>query len=193
MVRARELSSFRQVFPQITAATQGNDASLAELVRAGQEAPPDVLSVATPAGFGHDPQWVRSYLRSIRNPVVLFYEGDAWGRWSKPINRSMSGWLATSDIVFTVAREPQLSLFRKHGARDVRFVPSTYCHAAFREAEWRPPERWRRVQYDVVVVGNRLARWGRVSRMLGAVQRAKLVRKLQRDPRLRVSSAVGTL
>jgi hypothetical protein len=187
MVASGELTSFSQVLPALTEATRGHEASLAELVQVGKEAHPDVILVVTPNGFGHDPLWVRRFLGSCGNPAVLYYEADPWGASVKPINQSMAAWLSTANIVFTVAREPHLSLFRKNGARDVRFIPQTYCPVAFGEHERTTPRHQGGLSYDIVIIGNGHARWGRVSRLPGAVQRAKLVRKLQRTTGLRVA------
>ena len=89
-------------------------------------------------------------------------------------------------MVFSVAREPHFSLFRKHGARDVRYIPQTYCPVTFREAEETPPDSGR-IEYDAVAIGSNLTRWGRVSRIPGAVQRVKTMRGLQRRADLRLA------
>ncbi|MGH2499990.1 MAG: hypothetical protein ACRDF0_07885 [Candidatus Limnocylindria bacterium] len=117
----------------------------------------------------------------------MYYEIDPWGGRAKRINRSMEAWLAAADIIFTTAREPHISLFRKKGGRDIRFIPPTYCQITFTEAERTPPQDGVALAYDVVMVGSGLAHWGRVSQLPGAVQRATLVRRLQREPNLRVA------
>lgn len=190
MVRSGELASFRFVRPVATAATHGEEASRAELLREAETTRPDVVLVVTPKAFGHEQAWIKRLLRSCGEPVVLYLEHDPWHRWAKPITRSMRGWLEAADVVFTVARQPHIALFRRAGAQDVRFVPHTYCHVAFGGAEAADPLS---VIYDAVFIGSRFAHWGRVSRLPGAVQRAKMVRTLQRCHDLRVAVYGGGL
>lgn len=187
MVNVGELKSFQYLTPMATARREGHEASLAELMRAGEAGRPDVILVATPYGFNHEPTWVRTFLRRCGDPVVLCWEGDPWHKWAKPINSSMKGWLVASDIVFTHAREPHLSLFRRAGARDIRFTPPTYCHLMFGDAEQTDPLHGVDPFYDVVVIGSRLSHWGGISRIPGAASRAKMVRGFQRLPDLRVA------
>jgi hypothetical protein len=187
MVGAGELQAFHQVFPRITAAERGHAESLEELLRAGEEFRPSVVLVATPNGFAHEPAWVQRLLDAAGGPTVLYFEGDPWDGRAKKINGSMAAWFSVADVVFSVAREPHISLFRKHGARDIRYIPQTYCSVTFREAEETPPGRSADLEYDAVMIGSGLARWGRVSRLPGAVQRAKLVRGMQRRPGLRLA------
>jgi hypothetical protein len=106
--------------------------------------------------------------------------------WAKQINDSMKGWLAAADIVFTHAREPHVSLFTRAGARDVRYRPETYCHVNFSYAEETDPLTVEPIR-DVTVIGNRLGRWGGLSRIPGTASRARLVRRLQRDGDLRLA------
>ena len=174
-------ASVRFVTPTATAFTQGHDASLAELMKAGQEDRRDVILVASPSTFSHDRGWVDRFLRCAGNPVVLYYEGDSWHRWAKPINASMGAWLTAADTVFAVAREPRTAFLRRRGAKQVRFIPDTYCHVIFANAETTDPLDNAAVCVDALVIGGGRARWGHVSRVPGAVQRARLVRRLQRQ------------
>jgi hypothetical protein len=190
MVGAGELEAFEQVFPHITAADRGHVEALDELLRAAERLRPSVVLVATPNGFGHEPGWVRRFLATCGDPTVLYYEGDPWGGfggWGKPTDRNMASWFSAADVVFSVAREPHFSLFRRKGARDVRYIPQTYCSVTFRQAELTPPDLERVPEYDVVAIGSNLTRWGRVSRIPGAVQRVKTVRGLQRRADLRLA------
>ena len=141
MVRSGELEAFKQVFPKITTAERGQADSLDELFRAAGWLRPNIVLVATPNGFGHEPSWVRRFLKSSGDPAVLHYEADPWGGLGKRVNQSMAAWLSAADVVFSVAREPHLSLFARHGANDIRFIPHTYCPVTFRNAEEMPPDQ----------------------------------------------------
>jgi hypothetical protein len=187
MVAAGEIGSFRAVAPVPIAAEHGRSAALSELVEVARAEQPNVVLVLSPTRLEHDAVWVQQFLRSIRDPAVLYWEGDAWHRLAKPVNRSVRAWLAAADVVFTVARRPQDDLFRRLGARDVRFIPHTYCHVQFREGEEQDPRDEVGIVYDVVVIGSGLAHFGLVSRMPGARDRARLVRRLQRQKDLRVA------
>jgi hypothetical protein len=187
LIGSGHLAAFDRVYPRVTAATRGHDAANAELAQVGEELRPDVVLIITPGALRHDSAWVGRFLESCGNPTVLYYENDPWGGWAKRVNQTMAAWFAAADVVFTTAREPHRSLFRRHGARDVRFSPQTYCQVTLADAEATQPEPGERPAYDAVMIGNRLARWGRVSRMPGAVARARLVRGLQRRPDLRLA------
>jgi hypothetical protein len=190
MVAGGELEAFEQVFPKITTKARGHGESLDELVTAAERFQPTTVLVATPNGFGHEPAWVGRFLATAGDPAVIYFEGDPWGGlggWGKPIDRDMASWFSAADVVFSVAREPHFSLFRKKGARDVRYIPQTYCSVTLREAERTPPDVEREPEYDVVAIGSNLTRWGRVSRIPGGVKRVKTMRGLQRRPGLRLA------
>lgn len=187
LVRLGKLTSFHSVTPVATARARGHEASLNELMRAGEESRPDVVLVTTPHAFHHELPWVRGLLERCGDPRVLYWEGDPWHRWAKPMNRSMRAWLTASDIVFTHAREPHFSMFRRAGAADIRFRPETYCHVQFRDAERTDPLADTPPLYHVAVIGSRLAHWGGLSRIPGAASRLRLVRSLQRLPEMRLA------
>ena len=187
MVDSGELASFAYITPSVTIAIGGHQASLTELRELGATHRPDVILVVTPHRFLHEPGWVKSFLRACGSPHVVYYEADPWGGVSKPVKPPMSAWLAVADVVFSVAREPHLSIFKARGAGDIRFIPHTYCHVAFSEGEEPPSTDNRALSYDAVLIGSRLARWGRVSRLPGAVDRARLVRRLQRQHDFRLA------
>jgi hypothetical protein len=188
MQRLGEVESFDVASPAHTARTRGHKAALLDLVQQAERVKPDVLVVTTPGGHGHDSAWVRALVRAIGNPTILYFEGDAWGRWTKPVNASMRAWLAAADVVFTVAEGKQRSLMEGAGARDVRYIPQTYCHVLLQQAEDPSAVSAAQVRYDAVVIGHCTARFrGRMARMPGAIGRAKLVRLLQKDPNLRLA------
>lgn len=178
---AEEIESFAAVAPAHTIARFGQDAAREELAAAARLHRPNVVLVTAPRDHEQDLEWVRSFVDTAGRPLLVFWEGDAFGRFTKPPSAGMHAWLAASDVVFSVAGEPQMKLFRRAGARDVRLIPNTYCHLTLREAEDVEPESDRPIDHDAVLIGSGLARWGRVSRMPGAVARADLVRRLQRS------------
>jgi hypothetical protein len=188
MLREGEIEMFEVAAPALTAARRGREASVAELLERGKDSQPNVILVQSPNGLGHDPMFVKRLLDSLDNPVVLYWEGDPWHRWRKPIDTSMGSWLAAADVVFTTARRPQQELLKRGGARDVRFIANSYSCAHFREAEDTDPLDSVETSFDVVLIGGCYAHAGLVSRRLpGAGARASLVRRLQRSRDLRLA------
>jgi hypothetical protein len=186
MVRDGELAAFRYVTPRVTAARDGHEAACDELLRVGAETQPDVILIVSPNGFGHDPAWVARLLETCGRPAVVYYEADPWDGWAKRIDGTMEAWFGKADVVFAVAREPHVSLFKKAGADEVRFIPQTYDQEIFDCDEPIPPQD-EPLPYDAVVIASNFARWGWISRLPGAAQRARLVRKLQRQRELRLA------
>jgi hypothetical protein len=90
----------------------------------------------------------------------------------------MVSWLRAADQVFTTALGEQYDTLRTAGARHVRFVPNTYCHVQFADAEgtWVAPTDDRRV----VMVGSRSGRVPGIGRVPGARQRWQTVRLASR-------------
>jgi hypothetical protein len=187
MVSRGEIDSFDVVVPLMTALKSNEETARRELFEVARACRPNVVMVLSPSRLPLDSAWVTEFLATSGNPLVVYWEGDAWHRWRKPVNSLMRSWLAASDVVFSVAGRPQTSLFRRYGARDVRFAPSTYCHVKFAAGEQLGPSDDHAPKYDAVIVGNRWAHLGLVSRLDGASARARLVRRLERDGRLRLA------
>ena len=177
--RDREIDYFASAAPKIIAQSKGAGGALRELLDLIRTQHPSVIVQITPSGFPFTEEWFRAVASEPEPPVLLFWEGDAWSRWRKPIQPEMRLWWTAADLIFTVALGNQKKLIEKHGGRDVRFVPSTYDHVRFaREERTEPPTKGHYT--EVAIIGNR---WGNrfVSRLPGAQQRIKLVRTLQKD------------
>jgi hypothetical protein len=175
-----EIESFTAIAPAAIETSSTKENAAAALRATAREAHPNVVLVLSPKALSLDSQWVRDWISSLGHPAVLYWEGDPWHRWAKPPTASMRGWLERADVVFAVAREPQARLLERAGAGHVRFIPHTYCHVQFADAE-RADLRAGQIRYDAVLVGSRLARFGLVSRVPGATGRASLVRRLKRS------------
>jgi hypothetical protein len=187
MLRRGEIEMFDAIAPVITADSRSNVEALAELAEREKELRPNVVLVLSPSGVEHDPLFVKWLLDSMGHPVVIYWEGDAWQRWRKPINASMRAWLGVADVVFTTARHPQSDLLKRGGARDVRFIPNTYCHVQSRKAEETDPRHYDEPRFDVTLIGGRYAHAGLFCRLPGGAARASLVRRLQRRRDLRIA------
>ena len=115
---------------------------------------------------------------AIAGRPVLYWEGDPWGR-GKSITPAMAAWLGLSTIVFSVGGDPQASLLRANGARDVRLIVHTYDHVLFAESE-RHFTFEQAIPGRVGVIGSNLMRAPLISGLPGSWQRFRLVTQLRR-------------
>ena len=175
LLRTGDIDEYRAVAPRALAAAGGDWLSVA--CEAAAETRANVLLVLSPGGLPITPEQIGRLTRAT-SPIVLYWEGDPWGR-RKPITEPMRHWAAASDVVFSVAGEPQLSAFHRAGASSTRLVLHTYCHVQFEDAERQPPVS-NRPETDLVMVGSSVVRFGRLGLTPGAPSRAALVRRLQR-------------
>lgn len=166
--------------PKVLADSRGVEGALREILEMIRARRTNVIVQITPQGFSFTEAWFRAVADVTPRPILLFWEGDAWHRWSKPVPRETRLWWSRADVVFTVALGEQRRLIERVGARDVRFVPSTYDHIRYREEEDAEPST-RGDYFEVAVIGNW---WGNryfPSRLPGASQRFRLIRTLQKD------------
>jgi hypothetical protein len=160
---------------------------------------PTIVLVLSPKAGAWTTADVVRVLAPVPSAAVAYWEGDPWGRRHRPM-ASMVPWLRATDQVFSVALGEQYDVLRAAGARRVRFVPHTYCHVQFADAErtWARPEDGRLV----VMVASRAGRVPGFSSVPGSRARWTLVRLASRrfGPDFRVygrgwhgSSAAGFL
>jgi hypothetical protein len=176
---ARVIEAFARASPLAMARTRDAGSVMGELVALIEAMRPNVIVQDSPHGFAFTRDWFHTVRRTVPDIALLLWEGDAWGRWSKPPPPETRLWWREADVVFAVAVGRQKTLIERAGSRDVRFVPNTYDHVRHREEEANEPP----VHGDyseVAVIGNW---WGNrffISRLPGARQRLRLVRTLQR-------------
>jgi hypothetical protein len=169
--------------PWMIAKSKGKLGALREILEIIRATRINVIVLTTPSGFPFTEDWFRAVAAVPSGPILLYWEGDAWGSWRKPIPSEMRLCWNAADVVFTVAVGKQQELIQRLGARDVRFVPNTYDHILYGEEEANEPATSGDYS-DVAVIGNW---WGNryvISRMPGARQRFRLVRGLQKDRRI---------
>ncbi|MEU4133869.1 hypothetical protein [Streptomyces wuyuanensis] len=162
----------------------------AELIRGGRHAAlaaledgilqyrPDVIFVQSPHGFPFSYEDVTRLLRLAGSPLVVYQEGDAWGR-NKRLPLSSRSWLRVADAVFSVAGGAQLAMLRSIARKQVRYVPHTLPLDCFPEQDCSAPPG-ERAAFDVVTIGNSVVRARIVPRLPGAGDRARVVRGLGR-------------
>ena len=174
------IEAFTWAAPKILAKSKGHDGALREILAIIRAKRSNVVVQISTQGFPYEADWFRAVAEMPDQPILLYWEGDAWSRFRKPVPSETRLWWKAADIVFTVAFGQQQRLIESLGGRDVRFAPFTYDHVHYRREEANEPPT-RGDNSEVVVIGNW---WGNrrfVSRLPGARQRYGLVRGLQRD------------
>lgn len=174
------IESFSWAAPKIIARTKGEAGALRDVLGMIRARQPNVVIQSSPHGFPFTREWLQAVIEVARRPILLVWEGDAFGRWRKPVPQETRAWWSVADVVFTAAIGGQRKLIERNGTADVRFVPNTYDHVRYSLEEANEPPI--RGDYaEVVVIGNR---WGRrfVARLPGSRERVRLVRELQKDP-----------
>jgi hypothetical protein len=181
LARDGEIETFTSAAPIAIASSRSEDGALRDLLEIIRTERPNVIVQDTPRGFPYTEDWFRAVASGPSRPILLYWEGDAWGRWTKPVRPEMRLWWRAADVVFTVAIGAQKKLIERLGGRDVRFVPNTYDHILYRDEEATEPST-RDDCSEVAVIGNWLGHRYLPSRLPGARQRFQLVRGLQDDP-----------
>jgi hypothetical protein len=153
--------------------------AVSRVVELARRLEPTVILVLSPKAGQWSTGDVARLLRTAASASVSYWEGDPWGRRNRP-NSPMRPWLRAADQVFTTALGEQYDTLRAAGARRVRFVPNTYCHVRFADAErsWEAPVP--EVERRVVMVASRAGRISGISTVPGARQRWHLVRMASR-------------
>ena len=181
LLRDGSVQDFAWAAPNMIAKTKGVQGALHEVLELVRGRRPNVIVQMTTHDFPVTTEWFEAVAASTSPPAVLLaWEGDAWGRWGKPLNRTTKLWWQRADVVFSVAVGTQKRLIERHGGRDVRFAVNTYDHIRHKTEEATEPDTSGDYS-DVVVIANW---WGNrfYSRLPGARQRARLVRLIQENP-----------
>jgi hypothetical protein len=109
-------------------------------------------------------------------PVLGYHEGDAWGRWYKPITSSMQLVTRHADVVFLSGLGSLSREFRRAGARRIMWSPSAGDTDRF-ELDV-PADVTHNREFDIVMIGNRATSRIPMHRMPGAATRERLVSRL---------------
>ena len=108
-------------------------------------------------------------------PLLAYHEGDAYGRFVKPITTSMRILCREADVVFLSALGPMARIVRQAGARDVRYSASFFDPDIY----GRPPDpALVGCDFDAVLIGNLVRRIPYLRELPGATDRFRLARKL---------------
>lgn len=109
-------------------------------------------------------------LREVGARAMGYWDGDWYHRFKAPFPGRVSRYLRALDVAFVCGDGGVVRTIQGSGLDDVRFVPLTtderFPRQAFRES----------YDYDLVMVGNRIASRVPFKRMPGAMLRERLVR-----------------
>jgi hypothetical protein len=180
------IEAFSWAAPKIMAKSSGESGAMREILEIVRAKRLNVIVQDCAHGFPFTGDWLQAVAASPSRPILLYWEGDPWGRWSKPVPPETRLWWKAADVVFTVAVGKQRRLIERLGGRDVRFIPNTYDHIIYAAEEANEPPSHDDYS-EVAVVGNF---WGNryfISRLPGARQRLRLVRGLQNDAAIPVA------
>jgi hypothetical protein len=154
----------------------GADEAMRRLVQMAADFQPDVVFWQHISRFPLRSMTLKS-LQALRSgPLIVYHEGDIFGRLSKRPTSSMHILAAHSDVVFVVGLGENADLFRRMGARCVMYAPHSVDEVRFGKP-WNARETNRS---GVVMIGNRLTSRIRPLRFPGAIAREKLAVRLHR-------------
>ena len=117
------------------AKSKGTTERFARFSRSSAQSAPTSSCRYRRKGFPYEADWFRAVAEMPDQPILLYWEGDAWSRFRKPVPSETRLWWKAADIVFTVAFGEQQRLIEGLGGRDVRFAPFTYDHVHYRREE----------------------------------------------------------
>jgi hypothetical protein len=87
---------------------------------------PDIVYWHHVAEFPVDQKFIERLRDVAGNPLLVYHEGDAWGRFKKRVNSQLRIMLTNADLVFCVGLGGLAEIFRKAGAKDLRHLPHVY-------------------------------------------------------------------
>ena len=120
--------SFRGVGPQ------SRTFYFSDVLRAIADSTASHVMIWSPGNFPEKASEFEQLLEVLGTRHLIVWEGDAWGR-GKPIRECMRLWLKRADTIFTVAGDPQTTLLRQAGAKNIYRTYHTYCHVTFSKYE----------------------------------------------------------
>jgi hypothetical protein len=111
-----------------------------------------------------------------QRPTMVYWEGDSYHPFYKPIPRQMLSIMRRCSQVFMPCGGPIVRSLRRAGVQTVRYAPSCASGTRF-PAVW---DADREKAHDIVMIGNRVTRRLPLKRMPGARSRQQLVEALER-------------
>src|SRR5262249_34266557 len=91
------IESFAWAAPKMIAKSKGESGALREILELVRGKRPNVIVQNSIHGFPVTEDWLRAVTASPSSPILLYWEGDPWGRWSKPPPPETRLWWKTAD------------------------------------------------------------------------------------------------
>lgn len=158
----------------VEAQEKGVPQALAELEALVAGMQPDLLIWQHVGAFPITRHQLASLRRAAPRMHLLCHEGDVYGRWAKRLPKPTRELMAAADTVALVGRGSYADLARSVGAKRVIYSPHSVDTKRF-GLSWKATQER---EFDVLMIGNRIASrlpWGR---MPGAAERVAMVRAL---------------
>jgi hypothetical protein len=152
----------------------------AEILAHARAHRPDVILFAKLGQFELDAAFLQELRAAAGRPLLVYYDGDVYGRVFKRLTAPTRLMCREADLVFLCGLGDHAKLFEQHGAKRILYLPHNASSVQF-GAPWTPTARR---EFDVVLIGNRIRgrhpiqerfRW---ARMPGVHEREMLVRRL---------------
>ncbi len=154
--------------------------ALDEILALCESAAPDAVLFTKISHFPVDDRWLGALRRTPGKPLLVYYDGDVYGRVFKRLTAETRAMCRNADLVLLCGLGAHARLFARAGARRIDYLPHNASLVQF-GAAWTPTATR---AHDVVMIGNRIR--GRVTlqeripwaRMPGVFAREQLVRRL---------------
>jgi hypothetical protein len=154
--------------------------ALDEILALCEDAAPDAVLFTKIGDFPVDDRWLRAVRRTPGRPLLIYYDGDVYGRLFKRPTAETRAMCRHADLVLLCGLGANARRFEAAGAQRIGYLAHNVSLAQF-DTAWTPTASRR---HDVIVIANRIR--GRVAlqqripwaRMPGVFQREQLVRRL---------------
>lgn len=148
--------------------------SLAGLLQLAAQFRPDVVVWQHVGHFPLDAAFLQRLREVIGQAVLVYHEGDVYGRWLKPLPSPVRALAAQSDVISLVGLGELAELFRRHGARRIVWSPHSFDSQRC-DQPWAPTS-WR--ELDALMIGNRITSRLPLRDLPGARERFRLAELL---------------
>lgn len=155
---------------------RGMAESLSGLLRVAEAFRPDVVLWQHVGRYPVDAAYMQQLRASIGTAVLVYHEGDVYGRRLKPLPAPVRVLAAHADVVSLVGLGELSDLFRAQGARRVIWSPHSFDSQRFNRPWAATPTR----QRDAMMIGNRITSRLPWRELPGARERFQIAELLHR-------------
>lgn len=171
-----ELSAYEAIPFLHEAARHGAATCLERVLERAGALQPDLILWQHVGRFPVDAAWLRRLREHAPQALLVYHEGDVYGRRVKPLPPAVQAFAAAADVVSLVGMGELAALFRAHGARRIVWSPHSFDSQRC-DQPWTPT---RERGLDVLMIGNRVTSRLPWRSLPGARERLALARSLHR-------------